>query len=180
MTQEEMIQRLKMLSAIQINTNSMQVIMDGRNMTINNIKDSSKSEVITPEPVDDSDKKDDCYDAENTSDHTLSCLKYAVETMQQEGYLSQKNYYALIMAAMEQKPIEMNFSSAPSFLKMLTSANIDDLPSIRTLTNSLNKFVNRRLDIDSWTFYDADAQETTHRKNIAKRFRSLFTKAMRS
>ena len=177
MTQQELLERMKLLStAIQINGEVQQVVMGDATMNIYNgcnadTKNECKSQ--TENKQDDSDLGDYPDDIKLRSYHD------AIETLRKEGWLKRQSYFAIIMAASEQMPLNYQFDSTPSFLRMLREAQVSDLPDPKTVNNALNNFVDRYEDIDKWSFRDADVSETTYRKNVAKRFRAIYTKRLR-
>jgi hypothetical protein len=177
MTQQELLERMKLLStAIQINGEVKQLVMgDGVMNVYNGCFEGKQHEEDKTSDADVQSKET----TEVPEDKKLRCIHDAIETMQNEGLLKHKQQYAVIMAALELSPINMHFDSASAFIKMLEMAKVNDIPTVRTINYGIGIFADRYADIDDWQFTDADSSETTYRKNIGKRFRSLYTKAMR-
>lgn len=178
MTQQEILEKMKLLStAIQINGEVKQVVVGDATMNIYNGKFEEKQH----EDNKTNDAATQSADAgEVPEDKKLRCIHDAIETMQKEGLLKRKQQYAVIMAALELSPINMHFDSASAFVQMLEMAKVNDIPTARTINYGIGIFADRYADIDNWQFTDADSSETTYRKNIGKRFRSLYTRAMRA
>ena len=99
-------------------------------------------------------------------------IREAILQLRTEHLLRRKFDYAWLKVAMDSTDDMPSFESAQRYLDFLsTELKLDDLPCESSISKMMDA---ARGQLFNWTFSDtSDAQETTRRNNIVKRFFNL-------
>ena len=118
----------------------------------------------------------DMTDTERDCD---TCVKYAINTLRNNGVFRHAYDYTWIMMAINQGLIEDldAFRSPQAFIDYLAELGIDKLPTRFSISLAFSKTLDT---YPEWTFIDvSDACEILRRKNVVKQFLSAYGVAKR-
>jgi hypothetical protein len=112
---------------------------------------------------------DACEAAVPTQGPMASRIREAILQLRAEKLLKRKFDYAWLKVSMDSSDDMPSFESAQSYLNyMRDELMLDDLPCESSISKMMDM---ARGQLFYWTFSDtSDAQETTRRNNIVKRF----------
>ena len=124
-------------------------------------------------------KVESSVDVADTERDCDTCVKYAINTLRQNGVFRHVYDYTWIMMAINQGLIEGldTFRSPQAFIDYLSALGIDKLPTRFSISLAFSKTLDT---YPNWTFIDVtDACEILRRKNVVKQFLSAYGVAKR-